>query len=190
MTRSVIDESPSDSGGQTRTVKLSVTQTDHRIGVLCAAAITLSFVDLAIPLPMPGIKPGFANIVILVALNQSGFSTAAWVSLLRVLTVGILIGTLLSPTFMLSLSGALSSLAMLGLSVWLPSRYFSAITQSLLAAAGHLGGQLVFAHFFLIPLDQMLPLLPVLCGFCVLTGCVNGVIVNTLLLRSNTSHAS
>jgi hypothetical protein len=66
------------------TVELPVTAEDHRIARLAAAAIALSLVDAAIPLPLPGIKPGLANIVVLVVLWRYGWGTAAWVSLLRV----------------------------------------------------------------------------------------------------------
>ena len=53
-------------------IKLPVTPEDHRIARLAAAAIGLSLIDAAIPMPLPGIKPGLANIITLIVLARSG----------------------------------------------------------------------------------------------------------------------
>jgi uncharacterized membrane protein len=68
----------------TRLIRLTATPEDHRIAQLAAAAVGLSLVDAAIPLPLPGIKPGLANIVTLIVLARYGWAAAAWVSGLRV----------------------------------------------------------------------------------------------------------
>ena len=65
-------------------VTIVTTPEDHRIARLTAAAIGLSLIDSAIPLPLPGVKPGLANIVTLIVLARYGWGTAAWVSGLRV----------------------------------------------------------------------------------------------------------
>ena len=61
-------------------LSLSTTPEDHRIARLAAAAIGLSLIDAAIPMPLPGIKPGLANIVTLIVLARYGWAAAAWVS--------------------------------------------------------------------------------------------------------------
>ena len=58
---------------------------DRRVAWLASAAVGLSLVDAAIPSPLPGVKPGLANIVTLVVLARYGWGTAVWVSALRVL---------------------------------------------------------------------------------------------------------
>ena len=93
--------------------KLTATPEDHRIARLAAAAIRLSLVDAAIPMPLPGIKPGLANIVTLIVLARYGWGTAAWVCALRVVAGGLLLGQFLSPGFFMSLTGALFSLLVL-----------------------------------------------------------------------------
>ena len=52
----------------TETVTLQTTAEDHRVARLAAAAIALSLIDAAIPLPLPGVKPGLAHIVSLLVL--------------------------------------------------------------------------------------------------------------------------
>jgi len=112
-------------------INLPTTQEDHRIAWLTAAAVLIHIFESAIPTVLPGLKPGLANIVVITVLVMYGWRTAAWVSILRVLVGSLMLGTFLSPTFMMSLSGALASVAMLWLASQLPGRGFSAIGFSL-----------------------------------------------------------
>lgn len=66
------------------TIELPVTDDDYRIARYAAAAIALTVAEAALPSPLPGIKPGLANIIVLVVLARYGWRDAAWVSLLRV----------------------------------------------------------------------------------------------------------
>ena len=95
----------------TRSVtRLTTTAEDHRIARLAAAAIGLALIDAAIPMPLPGVKPGLSNIVTLIVLARYGWGTAAWVCGLRVVAGSILLGQLLAPGFFMSLTGAIFSL--------------------------------------------------------------------------------
>jgi len=78
---------------------------DLQLARLAAIGIALSLLESAIPSPLPGIKPGLANIVTLIALHQLGWRAAAWVSLLRIVGAGVLLGSLFTPGFWLSLAG-------------------------------------------------------------------------------------
>ena len=143
---------------------------------MASLAIGLSFVDAAIPLPIPGIKPGLANIAILIVLERYGFKTAAWVSLLRVFAGSLLFGSFLSPGFFLSLSGAVCSLFILFLSMALPKSHFGAVSQSVLAAFAHIAGQLMLAYFWLIPHAGLFSLAPLFGSAALLFGTVNGLV--------------
>ena len=130
------------------TINISTTAEDHHIAKLTALAIGLHIIEAVIPSPLPGVKPGIANIVTLYVLYEYGFATAAWVSLLRVFASSLLLGHFLSPTFVLSLSGAICSLAALYLAQKLPKKYFSAITLSICAAFAHIAGQLLVVRLW------------------------------------------
>lgn len=147
-------------------------------------AIGLHVLEAIFPSPLPGIKPGIANIITLFVLIEFDFVTAAWVSLLRVFASSLLLGQFLSPTFVLSLSGALVSLAVLLVAQHLPKRYFSVITFSILAAFGHIAGQLLVVRLWLIPQAGVLYLVPIFALAALLFGCINGLIV-AKLLRGN-----
>ena len=162
-------------------IELPVTPDDRRIARLAALAIGLTLAEAAIPSPVPGVKPGLANIVILLVLLQVGWRAAAWVSALRVLGGGLLLGSLFAPGFWLSAAGALASLAVLALARHLPSRHFGTVSLSVLAAFGHVGGQLALAGWWLLPGAALIRLLPVFAAAALIFGAVNGVIVARLL---------
>lgn len=162
-------------------IELPVTPEDRRIARLAALAIGLTLAEAALPSPVPGVKPGLANIVILLVLLQHGWRAAAWVSALRVLAGGLLLGSLFAPGFWLSAAGALASLLVLALVRHLPSRHFGPVSLSVLAAFGHIGGQLALAAAWLLPGAVVLKMLPVFAAAALVFGAVNGVVVARLL---------
>lgn len=173
-------------------ITLSTTQDDHRIAWLTAAAVLIHLFESLIPTVLPGLKPGLANIVVITVLVMYGWRTAAWVSILRVLVGSLLLGTFLSPTFMMSLSGALASVAILWLASRLPGQGFSAIGYSLLAAMAHISGQFVCAYLLFIPHAGLWRLFPVLLTVAIVLGMINGIICHRLVnrLRSSTCKTS
>lgn len=164
-------------------VELLTTADDHRIAKLAAMALGLTLLEAVIPSPLPGVKPGLANIVTLVVLARFGLRTAVWVSLLRVVAGSVLLGTFLAPTFVLSFSGALASLAALAAAHTLPARWFGPITQSICAALAHIAGQVAVVFFWLIPHAGVGYLLPVFAAAALLFGTVNGIAAAYLMAR-------
>ncbi|MES2236349.1 MAG: Gx transporter family protein [Pseudomonadota bacterium] len=167
-------------------IELPVTEDDRRIARYTAAAIALTVAEAALPSPLPGIKPGLANIIVLVVLLRYGWRDAAWVSLLRVVAGSLVIGQLFAPGFFLALAGAVSSLAALFLAVQLPRRWFGAVTISLLAAFAHIGGQLVLARLWLVPHDGVFYLAPLFATAALIFGTINGLIAAHLIMQVET----
>ncbi len=158
---------------------IQTTRKDHRIAALAALAITIHIAEAALPSPIPGMKPGFANLITIIALVQFGWSTAAWVSMLRVLGGSLLIGTFLSPTFLMSLTGAIASISVLWLATHLTRAglgRFGPVGYSVLAAMAHTAGQFSIAYWLFIPHPGMLRLLPILLSLALLFGLINGII--------------
>lgn len=165
------------------TTNIHTTKEDHHIAKLAAVAIGLHVLEAMFPSPLPGVKPGIANIITLFVLIQYGFGTAAWVSILRVFASSLLIGHFLSPTFILSLAGAIFSLGVLFLAQHLPKKHFSVITLSILAAFAHIAGQLVVVRLWLIPHTGIAYLIPVFALAALFFGIINGLISKKLLLK-------
>ncbi len=165
---------------------------DQMVAYMAAIAIGLTLLEAAIPSPLPGVKPGLANIVTLFVLLRFGWRIAAWVSLLRVIAGSLVLGSFLTPGFFLSLSGAICSLFILGISQALPPRWFGAVTHSIFAAFAHIAGQLLLVYFWLIPSSNIAYLLPVFATAALIFGTVNGLLASRLLALGpvDTQHAS
>ncbi|HFC53405.1 MAG TPA: Gx transporter family protein, partial [Gammaproteobacteria bacterium] len=162
---------PSHAAGHT----LTTTVEDHRIAWLAALAITIHLAESALPSPLPGVKPGLANIVTIATLLLYGWRTAAWVVSLRVIVGSLLLGTFLSPTFALSFSGALASLTALGLASLVVRSGLGPVGYSLLAAMAHMAGQFAVAYWLFIPHPALLRLFPLLMSAAVLFGLLSGI---------------
>lgn len=160
---------------------LQSSRDDLRIAYLAALAIVIHVAEALLPSPLPGIKPGLANIVTVATLCHLGWRSAAWVSLLRVLAGSLLIGSFLSPTFFLSFAGALASLAALGLAARLPG--IGPAGLSVLASLAHMAAQFAVAYLLFIPHPALLGLLPVLMTAALGFGLVNGLIAQSMVRR-------
>lgn len=171
-------------------IELPVTPADRRVAWLAAVAVGLSLVDAAIPTPLPGVKPGLANIVILVVLLRYGWGTAVWVSALRVLAASLALGYFLAPGFFLSLAGAVCSLLVLGVGRHLPARWFGPVSLSVLAAFAHIGGQLLLARLWLIPHDGIFLLTPFFAAAALFFGTINGLATARLMALSSSTESN
>ncbi len=165
--------------------KILTQPSDHRIAWWAALAITIHIVESALPSPVPGLKLGLANVIVVAVLVLYGWRDAVWVALLRVLVGSLLVGTFLTPTFMLSLSGACASLLALGAGYYysrlLPSWGLGALGYSLLAAQAHMLGQFAIAYFVLIPHPALFKLLPVLMTAALVFGMISGMIAVAMI---------
>ena len=162
-------------------IELTPTAEDERVARHAAAAIALTVAEAAIPLPLPGVKPGLANIITLTVLMRWGWREAAWVSLLRVFAASLLLGQFLAPGFFLSLAGALASLLALAGAMRLPKKWFGPVSYSIFAAFAHIGAQLVLARLWLVPHDGVFYLAPLFGAAAVLFGLLNGLVAAALL---------
>lgn len=165
------------------TITLQPTREDMRIAYLAAFAIMIHIFEAAIPSPFPGVKLGLANVITIATLLIFGWRTAAWVSLLRVLVGSLMIGTFLSPTFAMSLSGAIASVLMLGICWKLLGHNLGAVGYSILAAFAHMAGQFTTAYYLFIPHEGLLKLLPVFMTLALAFGLLSGIIASAMIKR-------
>lgn len=163
------------------TLQVEPSARDRRLARYAAAAIAASLVEAAIPSPLPGVKPGLANIVILIVLARHGWRDAAWVSVLRVVAGSLLAGQFLAPGFFLAGAGALASLAVLGALQAVSWRWLGPVGRSVAAAFAHIGAQLLLARLWLVPHDGLFNLAPVFFGAALLFGILNGIVAARLM---------
>ena len=158
----------------------AITREDRLVASFAALAICIHILESAVPMPLPGVKPGLANVVILVLLLRYGFGMAAQVMLLRVLAGSLLLGSFMTPTFWLSASGALASLAMLFVLDRIARGHIGGIGLGVAAAMAHMAGQVVMAWLVFVPHPGVLMLLPLLLTIAVGLGLGTGIIAASL----------
>lgn len=111
-----------------------------RVSLLCACALVLSYLETMIPLPVavPGIKLGLANVAVVVALYTLDAKSAGAVALVKVFASGFLFG---SPMMLVySLGGTV--LAFIGMVALAAVPGVGLVPVSMLAAVLHNVGQL------------------------------------------------
>jgi heptaprenyl diphosphate synthase len=150
------------------------------LGLFLALALICSYVEALIPIPIgiPGIKLGLANVVVVILLYTYGWRDAVLVSVARVLLAGFFFGSLYSILY--SLAGAiLSFLVMLLLK---KNGYLHIISVSAAGGIAHNVGQFLVASTVLENY-RILYYLPVLflVGMC--TGVLIGIVAQAILLR-------
>ncbi len=156
---------------------------DRLVAGFAALAICMHIIESAVPMPLPGVKPGLANVVVLIVLLRHGYRMAGAVALLRVIVGSIFIGTFLTPTFFLSLAGALASLAAAGIVHLLARRWTGAIGYGVAMSLAHMAGQFFLAWQLFVPHPALLNLLPVLLAFAAGLGIITGIIAASVLER-------
>lgn len=155
------------------------------LALLVAMGTALHVVEgmLSIPLPIPGVKLGIANIATLLAIYLYGFRDGLTVALMRVLLGSLISGMFLSPGFLLGLAGAVSSSLVMAL-LLKRTTCFSMIGISMAGAVGHNIGQLMAASL-LLQSTSIMYYLPVLLITGIPTGIFTGFLLNSLLAHES-----
>ena len=157
--------------------------TERQLALYAALAISIHLLEAGIPAPLPGVKPGLANVVTLVVLLRHGLRAAAWVSALRVVGGSLLLGTFLGPTFVLSTAGAVGALLALAGVHALGHRVLGPVGYAVPAALAHMLAQLAVAYALFIPHPGLWRLAPVLLAVATVGGVVTGIIAAAIVDR-------
>jgi len=159
----------------------------QKIALFVSLSCVLQIAESMFPHPIPGLRLGLANMITLVALVTLGFKAALEVALLRAILSSFLMGTFMSPPFVLSLSGALLSTCAMGLLFRISGSRghyrFSLIGISIVGALCHNLTQLMLAYFILIKHEGIFVFLPWLCIGGVVMGWVTGAIARSVCIR-------
>ena len=152
------------------------------LSMLLAITVILSIFESFIPLfngIIPGLKIGLANIIIVYSLYICGFKDTLFLSLLKVLLVGILRTGLFSIGFFISLSGSCFSIIMMYI---VKKTKLSIIGVSIIGAIFHSIGQVVMA-IILLKSFNLIYYLPYLFIFSIFTGIIIGSISKELIKK-------
>lgn len=152
-------------------------------GLLLCLALVFSYLEAQLPLsflPVPGIRLGFANLVVTFCAYVCDLKTALSVSVARVLITALLFGNW--SAFWFSLCGALFAFALLALLLTFARNTVSTLGVSAACAAAHNTGQLLAAAV-LMKSAAVFSYYPVLLIAGTVTGTLTGILM-ILLLRA------
>jgi heptaprenyl diphosphate synthase len=165
------------------------TPRDRLIAGYAALAVAINVLEAGFPSPLPGVKPGLANVITLLVLLRHGWRAAVAVTFLRVVVASLVTGSFLGPGFWLACAGAAAALAALALGAgWnrmtagLGGQWtLSPLGLSALAALAHTGGQFLLARGLLIPHPGLVRLLPPLLLISLAFGVATGLAAQATL---------
>lgn len=157
-------------------VKLSAKKIVY-ISMLVSQALVLNIIEsfIPVPVPVPGIKIGLANIVSLVTILMFGFKESLVVVVLRTLLAQLLVGNITS--FLFSVSGGILSACIMYVIYKKFSRYFSLVGVSVFGSVAHNVGQL-FVAAIVINNFLIFSYLPVLMISGIMMGIFTGLVAN------------
>ena len=149
------------------------------LAMLTAVAMILSYVESLLPsVGIPGVKMGLANIAVIFALFRFGWKAAAALSLVRVVLVSLLFGSV--GAMLYSLAGAVLSLAVMALLRRIDR--FSTVGVSVAGGVAHNAGQILMA-MLILQTKQLFGYLPVLAVSGIAGGVLTGLAAALLIRR-------
>lgn len=154
----------------------------RKIALLVACASMLQIVESLIPHPIPGVRLGLANMITLVALINIGFKASVEIAVMRTIVSSLILGTFLSPGFMLSFTGALASALVMGaayrITCMIKRVFLSMVGLSLLGSITHNLVQIGLVYVFFIQHKGILMLLPLIGISSVIMGWISGLVAS------------
>lgn len=161
-----------DRGLSTRRLALSA--------MLAALALIFSYVEALIPLPVPvpGIKLGIANLVIVMAIYKLGFRYAFTINCVRIAIAGLLFSGVFGMIYSFA-GGVLSLLVMYLLQ---RTGWFSMVGVSMAGGVAHNLGQLITASL-LVQSVRMMSYFSILLFSGLISGILIGVLASLIYRR-------
>ena len=150
------------------------------MGLLTALGLIIGYIEFLIPIPLgiPGVKPGFANVVIVWALYSLGPWEALMINGMRIFLSGFLFGNF--SMILYSLAGAAVSFLCMCLAK--KSGLFSMTGVSMIGGVMHNMGQLLVAMAVLETVS-LVYYGPVLLAAGVITGLLIGIVTGEVKKR-------
>jgi heptaprenyl diphosphate synthase len=150
-----------------------------RLGFLASVGAALFVLESLIPLPLPFLKVGLANISTLVTLIVAGPADALIVVFLRVLVGSLVTGSFFSPSFVLAMSAGIVSAAVMGGVRIIAGRALGPVGVSLAGSSAHVSTQIAMVGLLYVRNAAVMHLLPLL----LVTALVGGLIVGFVTIR-------
>jgi heptaprenyl diphosphate synthase len=161
------------------------------LALFIALAVALHTLEALLPAPAPWFRLGLANILTVAALFLYGPRAAWTLTLARIAIGSLVLGSFLSPGFLLALAGGVAATALMTAARGLAGRRIGPVGVSALGAVGHAGGQMLIAWGILIRHPGVWALFPFFFLSALVTGVLTGIAADLLLeqLRGHPAFA-
>lgn len=144
------------------------------LAILTTIASCLFILETFVPKPLPFIKLGLSNIIITALIFSNFYKEAFFVSVSKSIVGGFFTGVIISPTIILSLSGAICSCAFM-IYFYKFLKKISIIGLSIIGSFSHLMAQLLVVRFLIIENNSIFSIYPLISFFSVITGFITGL---------------
>lgn len=152
--------------------------------MLVCVALLLSYLETLLPyIPIPGFKPGLANLAVTLSYFFLGLPFAATVSIMRILLSSLLFGSPVSLLF--SLTGGVFSLGILAAYRYILRDHIGIIGLCVLSSAFHCIGQSVAASI-LYGASLLFTYLPWILLLSIPTGILTGALTFSIAIKLKT----
>ncbi len=151
------------------------------VALMTAFSLILFFIEFMLPKPMPFMKLGLSNIVIIAMIISTLHKEAFIVSILKAVIGGFLSGVIFTPTMLLSFFGSIAScLAMIFVNKYIKALSITGV--SVVGSFTHLCVQLLIVRGVVVKTNQVFHLYPLI-AFCALSAGIITAIIAKLFLK-------
>lgn len=154
------------------------------ISLFVSVALIVSLLEYYIPIPIPNIRLGLSNIIIINSILLFGFKETFFISFLKAILLVIILGNPIS--FIYNFSAGFTSIVTMYILNKFCSKYLSLIGISVLGSVSHVMVQ-ILVSMVLLNTKTLINFIPFLGIIGVFTGILVGIISNYMykILRGN-----
>lgn len=154
------------------------------ISLFVSVALIVSLLEYYIPIPIPNVRLGLSNIIIINSILLFGFKETFFISFLKAILLVIILGNPIS--FIYNFSAGFTSIVTMYILNKFCSKYLSLIGISVLGSVSHVMVQ-ILVSMVLLNTKTLINFIPFLGIIGVFTGILIGIISNYMykILRGN-----
>lgn len=154
------------------------------ISLFVSVALIVSLLEYYIPIPIPDVRLGLSNIIIINSILLFGFKETFFISFLKAILLVIILGNPIS--FIYNFSAGFTSIVTMYILNKFCSKYLSLIGISVLGSVSHVMVQ-ILVSMVLLNTKTLINFIPFLGIIGVFTGILVGIISNYMykILRGN-----
>ena len=154
------------------------------ISLFVSVALIVSLLEYYIPIPIPNVRLGLSNIIIINSILLFGFKETFFISFLKAILLVIILGNPIS--FIYNFSAGFTSIVTMYILNRFCSKYLSLIGISVLGSVSHVMVQ-ILVSMVLLNTKTLINFIPFLGIIGVFTGILVGIISNYMykILRGN-----